>query len=1079
MNWKTLLVGLAIPLGLGFAPSARAENLEHLRRLRQVGQCLRCDLTNANLMGTNLSFNDLREADLRGADLRGAVLEGAMLDNAQLAGVKLDGATLDRTSFAEVDFSGSDLRLVVLTNADLSRANFSRTNLSGVDLSDTDLERANLSNANLQGAILDDSDLRGANLSNANLQGAKFYKTELIGANLSQANFSRADLRGADLIEVNLTGANLSQANLEMADLTDAQLTGANLTGANLEKVYGYGPNPYMGPRRLFVITETPVSAAGDRLLQAGLAPFRAGDMATALTLWQQALQEYQSAGDRRGEGAIQGLQALAYYEQGRHPLAIERAIQGLAIARSRQDGDSELRLLRILGDIHYDLEDYPTAVNFYQQYSSAPSGYSASARQLHQQEAIRTEAKRGQALLSIGNYPAAVSSSLSAFRIAKQTDNRPTQNIALNTLAEAVYRFGDYEKALERAQQALVLAQETNNIFRASRALGTIARSHLAVGRYDAAEKAAKQLGAIAPNEAYRTQVWRIQGQIRAAQGKTKAAIKAYQQSLALSRALGNRRAEVEILNDLSRAHLQAGNLAEAEASLRAAIAGWDELRARFNGRDSAKVTFFELQNQTFQLLQRVLVVANQPEAALVVAEQARARTFLDLMSARIAGESTNPTINLEQIRQIAREQQATLVQYSLLNRGQPNPCLDQPEICKAFKIESQHNSQESDIFIWVVQPTGEVSFRRVDLAPIWQQWQSTQARQERVSLANFVIASRETIGVRGRDRGLAVMSVSAPQQQQQLRRLHQLLIEPIADLLPSDANQSVIFIPQGPLFLVPFAALPDAEGQALIERHTLLTAPSIQMLSLTRQRRLALERKRKTGDREALLACQGDSAACAIAGNPTMPKVPRPNGQPEQLASLPGAEREARAIAELLKTTPLLGEQAKEAAIIEQIPHARLIHLATHGLLEEYRNALALAPPVGAEPDYLLDANDRFRRGFKIDGLLEASEIMELDIQADLVVLSACDTGRGRITDDGVIGLPRAFIIAGAPSIIVSLWAVPDAPTAQLMTAFYRNRQTGLNKAQALRQAMLTTKQQFPDPKDWAAFTLIGESE
>jgi len=100
-------------------------------------------------------------------------------------------------------------------------------------------------------------------------------------------------------------------------------------------------------------------------------------------------------------------------------------------------------------------------------------------------------------------------------------------------------------------------------------------------------------------------------------------------------------------------------------------------------------------------------------------------------------------------------------------------------------------------------------------------------------------------------------------------------------------------------------------------------------------------------------------------------------------------------------------------------------------------------------------------------------------MDLQADLVVLSACDTGRGRITGDGVIGLSRSFIAAGVPSIIVSLWAVPDAPTAELMTEFYRQLDQGQTKAQALRQAMLITMQTHPDPKDWAAFTLIGESE
>ena len=110
---------------------------------------------------------------------------------------------------------------------------------------------------------------------------------------------------------------------------------------------------------------------------------------------------------------------------------------------------------------------------------------------------------------------------------------------------------------------------------------------------------------------------------------------------------------------------------------------------------------------------------------------------------------------------------------------------------------------------------------------------------------------------------------------------------------------------------------------------------------------------------------------------------------------------------------------------------------------------------------------------------GFLSAKEILNLKLKANLVVLSACDTGRGRITGDGMVGLSRAFIAAGVPSVIVSLWAVPDAPTAALMTEFYTKLRSKPNKAQALRQAMLSTLRQYPNPRDWAAFTLIGEAE
>ncbi len=283
------------------------------------------------------------------------------------------------------------------------------------------------------------------------------------------------------------------------------------------------------------------------------------------------------------------------------------------------------------------------------------------------------------------------------------------------------------------------------------------------------------------------------------------------------------------------------------------------------------------------------------------------------------------------------------------------------------------------------------------------------------------------------------------------QLQRLHQILIEPIADLLPDAPNHHVTFVPQGPLFLVPFAALQDKDGKYLLEKHTILTAPSIQVMGLTRKG--SGVRSEKMSPESAL-----------IVGNPVMPEVVFEPGEPARpLAPLPGAEQEAKAIAAFLKAPALIGSQATKAAVLQQMPKARLIHLATHGLFDEMRgigSSIALAPQ-------------------QDNGLLTADEILTMKLQAELVVLSACDTGRGRITGDGVIGLSRSILSAGVPSVIVSLWSIPDSPTASLMTEFYRQWQNNPDKAQALRQAMLITKQQHPNPIAWAGFTLIGAGE
>ena len=490
----------------------------------------------------------------------------------------------------------------------------------------------------------------------------------------------------------------------------------------------------------------------------------------------------------------------------------------------------------------------------------------------------------------------------------------------------------------------------------------------------------------------------------------------------------------------------LQAGQFSEAEKVLLEAIRGNEAIRVGLGSKDSFKTSFFDIVREPFSLLEYIYSKKHKLEKALEITEQSRARALTDLLSQRISTTSVHhqfTPFTVEQIRQIARSLNATLVTYSVA----------------ADPLERQSFIPSSILHIWVVKPTGKIDFREVNLKPFLKQ---------NVLLGQFIASSRESMGVRGLPSRATLIAKSplgtqpsSALQKQRLQQLHQMLIDPIADLLPNDPNDRVIFIPQGSLFLVPFPALQDANGKYLIEKHTILTAPSIQVLDQTHQ----LQQQRNSERFPEAL----------VVGNPTMPAVTLyPGEAPQQLPSLPGAAIEATSIAPLLHTQAITGNQGTKATIVQKMPNARIIHLATHGILDDLRgigSAIALAPDPGKPPqDELGRAN----------GLLTAEEILDMKLNAELVVLSACDTGRGRITGDGVIGLSRSFISAGVPSIIVSLWSIPDAPTAELMTEFYKNWQgKKLDKAQALRQAMLTTMKTHPNPRDWAAFTLIGEAK
>ena len=535
-----------------------------------------------------------------------------------------------------------------------------------------------------------------------------------------------------------------------------------------------------------------------------------------------------------------------------------------------------------------------------------------------------------GTTYLGQRNYPEAIGALQKAAALAKASGIFDGEQSALSTLAE-VYRLQkDYPKGIATAKQAIAIAQQLKDRGEESAAVNVLGGIYFAQQDY--------------PN-----------------------AIAAFQQSVAIAQETKRRPKEADSLSRLGLSLLKAGRAAEAEAPLRAAIQIQESLRQRLG--DTEKVALFDFtQKDPYSNLQQVLVSLKQPEAALEISERGRTRAFVELLSARSRPKDA-PAItppSLTQIRQVAKAQKATLVQYSVID--------------------------DETLYIWVVQPTGQVTLRSIDLKPL--------LKDQKLSLADYVQRFRaEGIGARGLR---TPAKPNAAESSTDLKALHRLLIAPIAELLPANPNDRVIFIPQGALFLVPFAALQDAKGQYLVQSHTLLTAPSIQVLELTQQ-----QRKGRSSGSTAL-----------IVGNPTMPKMVFVPGEPaEPLPELPGAEVEAKTIAQFLKTTALTGDRATKATVKAQMQQARLIHLATHGLLDDRRgigSAIALAPS-GTD-----------------NGFLTAEEILDLKLNADLVVLSACDTGRGKITGDGVIGLSRSLISAGAPSVIVSLWAVPDAPTS-----------------------------------------------
>jgi CHAT domain-containing protein/tetratricopeptide (TPR) repeat protein len=347
----------------------------------------------------------------------------------------------------------------------------------------------------------------------------------------------------------------------------------------------------------------------------------------------------------------------------------------------------------------------------------------------------------------------------------------------------------------------------------------------------------------------------------------------------------------------------------------------------------------------------------------------------------------------------------------------------------------------------------------------------------------------------------GLAMSSTPGeplPDQTKLSRQLFELLIKPITNLLPDDSHKPLVIIPHQSLWLLPFAALRAKAGDPFGEQHALTYAVSESTWKIMASRA-------RSNDHH--------SPKAWIVGNPQMPARIESCEMTFVMDPLPGAEQEAREIANLFQLQDaelFVDMQADRLRLDAWHPNFSVLHLATHGFgcatnplssfivlkalgnseltldldsetvspTADSRYAVSLALSAIKE----MQQNDMLPAVKEISypGLLDARTIINrFDLDADLVTLSACQTGLGQLTGEGLIGFTRAFMTSGTRSLLVSLWRVDDNSTRALMVSFYQQYLEHGNKALALQHAMAETRKRYPEPRYWAGFTLVGLAE
>lgn len=761
----------------------------------------------------------------------------------------------------------------------------------------------------------------------------------------------------------------------------------------------------------------------------------RTGETLYSLGRYEAALVQYDLAlkanppSARERESLIRSnmgvsLRFLGRYDEG--AAAIERAV---AIAREMSDRSWLGQSLVSLGIINRARAEYQKAIDAYTE--------SIAIRQSlgDRRGEAQSLGNLGNVYNELGDYAKAIDAHTRSLAIAKEVGYTAQVGFSTNNLADVLAQLG--RDALPRFEEALAVWRQIDRQAEIARTLREIGLQRLyakndAAGARAALDEALTIARRLKDRDAEGLVLVNL-GSLELHVGAVKPALERFEEALAIARADGSPNLEFDLLAERARARLMMGDRDAAIADLRASAAIVNDVRARVTS-DDAKIAFVDTRQAVFRDLAAALASgsAAQTIEALEVAEAGRARALADVLQSRLVRARPADQQTLVDLRS-ANAARVPAVLDRLRTQNAELASLVSADSARIDEIRATARRLDATIveylvtpgalLSWVIEPGGAVHATR------------TNVLETRLTeLARTVLTALDTND--------PTSSQLGPAPHNALRELHRHVIRPIASWLPATSARRVVVIPHGLLAQVPLAALEDDQGTPLIERHTLSLAPSISVLRYTAAKR----RPPSAG-----------SASIVFAA----PIAPREAGLP----LLPGSADEGRRVMSRLgKFAPTLleGAQASEQFAKNKLSGASFVHFATHGLVSEIRPS---------------DSSLVLTAGGGEDGYLRAAEIYGLELNADLVVLSGCSTARGRLTGDGVFGLPRAFMYAGTPSVMASLWDISDRATVNLMDRFYAELLRSGDKAGALRTAQLETRKQYPHPALWAPFVMIGE--
>jgi CHAT domain-containing protein/Tfp pilus assembly protein PilF len=817
---------------------------------------------------------------------------------------------------------------------------------------------------------------------------------------------------------------------------------------------------------------------------------------------------------------------------------------------RMRGDFDLALRCHQIERALAEKINDQPGIAKSWVNiaYSTKVQGDLEQAAQFLQKALALYEAAkapRGAALaleilsgvfLELGDHRQAFESATNAVRLSKEEGNPRIIASAFTALGLAYQEQRNFKQALACLESSLSIARELDDKFQIAMARHNLAFQHYAIGDYDRALEIYRELFKETEGYGDRTGAAMIRSDmadIFAAQGKYAEALDYYRQAFPDLETGIDKRPFFAVLNGMTGIYLSQGKYAEAlplalqaesvsrqigqqffiwfaltnlgdcqlglnrpleaRRSYSEAVSIIEKLRAQTAGGPEDRQRYFEQRLYAHYGMLSLLVSENQIQEALVFAERAKARTLLDvLQDGRVSVQKAMTAEELEQERRLKSELTRLNTQLTNLSQGY-KPDAERAGEIKSRLEKARLNYEAFQTALYVAHP--ELKVQRGEAPLINRQELTALLPTPTTALLEYVVTGDKiylfaiTQAAGNTEGGLKVYTLPIKRDElarqieafrQQLAgrdlgfrasavKLYDLLVKPADAQLRGITN--LVLVPDDTLWDLPFQALLTGKNRFLVEDTAIAYAPSLTVLREIRKRR----QRQNAGAASTTLLALGNPRLGRETVNPAAPTL-RDARLAGKLDSLSEAEQEVKSLSRLYgisRSQVYVGADASEDRVKSEAGRAGILHFAAHGVLNN-------ASPMYS---YLALA----AKGASEDGLLEAWELMQLDLKASLAVLSACETARGRIgAGEGIIGLSWAMFIAGVPSTVVSQWKVDSAGTRDLMVGFHRalaaQPEAGKarpTKAEALRQAALKLlkKPQTQHPFYWAGFVLVGD--